>query len=253
MKERGASRLLSERERRRYQRQIILFGDEGQEKLKQARVFIAGAGGLGSPVAMYLAAAGVGTLALADHDAVELSNLNRQVLHWDPDIGRPKTESAVGKLRSMNPDIEVRAIDRTIDSSNADAFTRGFDVIVDALDNFPTRYLLNRAAIRWRIPFIHGAIRGFDGQVMTVLPGRSACVRCVFPSAPPAEQFPVIGVTPGIIGLVQANDVIKYLLGSGELLADRLLIWDGMRSTLEKIEVQRNPHCPDCGAMGEGP
>jgi adenylyltransferase/sulfurtransferase len=195
---------LSERELQRYQRQILLFGEEGQEQLKRGRVFIAGAGGLGSPVAMYLAVAGIGTITIADHDTVELSNLNRQILHHDADVGRPKTASAGEKLRAMNPDIEITAIDRTIDGSNVVALTKGYDLIVDAMDNFSTRYELNRAAIHHRIPFIHGAIRGFDGQAMTVIPGKTACVRCIFPSAPPEEQFPAIGVTPGIIGLIQA-------------------------------------------------
>jgi molybdopterin/thiamine biosynthesis adenylyltransferase len=253
MKQEGESRILSERERQRYQRQMLIFGEEGQERLKQARVFIAGAGGLGSPVATYLAVAGVGTITLVDHDTVELSNLNRQILHWDSDVGRAKTESAAEKLRAINPDIAIRAFDGTIDVKNADVITEDSDVIVDAMDNYPTRYLLNRAAIRHRIPFIHGAIRGFDGQAMTVLPGRTACLRCVFPSAPPAEQFPVIGVTAGTIGLIQATEVIKYLLGTGELLENRLLIWDGLRSTLEKIDVQRNPGCPDCGKLKEIP
>jgi adenylyltransferase/sulfurtransferase len=249
----GESRILSERERQRYQRQMLIFGDEGQERLKQARVFIAGAGGLGSPVATYLAVAGVGTITLVDHDTVELSNLNRQILHWDSDVGRAKTESAAEKLRAINPDIAIRAFDGTIDVKNADVSTEDSDVIVDAMDNYPTRYLLNRTAIRRHIPFIHGAIRGFDGQAMTVLPGRTACLRCVFPSAPPAEQFPVIGVTAGTIGLIQATEVIKYLLGTGELLENRLLIWDGLRSTLERIDVQRNPGCPDCGKLKEIP
>jgi molybdopterin/thiamine biosynthesis adenylyltransferase len=253
MKQEGESRILSERERQRYQRQMLIFGEEGQERLKQARVFIAGAGGLGSPVATYLAVAGVGTITLVDHDTVELSNLNRQILHWDSDVGRAKTESAAEKLRAINPDIAIRAFDGTIDVKNVDVSTEDSDVIVDAMDNYPTRYLLNRAAIRHRIPFIHGAIRGFDGQAMTVLPGRTACLRCVFPSAPPAEQFPVIGVTAGTIGLIQATEVIKYLLGTGELLENRLLIWDGLRSTLEKIDVQRNPGCPDCGKLKEIP
>lgn len=251
MKKAGKPGILSERERERYQRQILLFGEEGQERLKKARVFIAGAGGLGSPVAMYLAVAGVGTVTLADHDTVELSNLNRQVLHWDADVGRPKIGSAVEKLRAMNPDITIQTVGRTIDGSSAARLTKESDLIIDAMDNFPTRYELNRAAIRHRIPFVHGAIRGFDGQVMTVLPGKTACVRCVFPSAPPAEQFPVIGVTPGIIGLIQASEAIKCLLGTGELLENRLLIWDGLRSTLEQIEVQRSPGCPDCGEMEE--
>jgi adenylyltransferase/sulfurtransferase len=200
---------------------------------------------------MYLAVAGIGKITHADHDSVELSNLNRQVLHWDTDVGRPKTGSAEEKLRAMNPDITIRAIDRTIDGSNVATVTKGQDVIVDAMDNFPTRYDLNQAAIRHRIPFIHGAIRGFDGQVMTVIPGQTACLRCIFPTAPPKEQFPAIGVTAGIVGLIQANEVIKYLLGTGELLENRLLIWDGLRSTLDTIDVTRNPRCPDCGEMEE--
>ena len=251
MKQGAESRILSERERQRYHRQMLIFGEEGQDRLKRARVFIAGAGGLGSPVATYLAVAGVGTITIVDHDTVEISNLNRQVLHWDPDVGRPKCESAEEKLRAINPDIEIRALDETIDNANVGELTRGSDVIVDAMDNYPTRYLLNRAAIRHRIPFIHGAIRGFDGQVMTVIPGRTACLRCVFPSAPPAEQFPVIGVTAGTIGLIQATEVIKYLVGTGDLLENRLLIWDGLRTTLDRIDVQRNPGCPDCGNLKE--
>jgi len=240
--------MLSSRERERYKRQLMLFGDEGQERLKKAHIFIAGAGGLGSPVAIYLAVAGVGTLTVVDKDVVDQSNLNRQILHYDRDIGRKKVASAEEKLQAYNPDITVRVIDTTIDESNAASLVGHADGIVDAMDNYPTRYLLNEVAHAKKIPLFHGAIRGFYGQVTTILPGKTACLRCIFPCAPPQEVFPVVGATPGIIGTIQATEVIKYLLGTGDLLANRLLIWDGMAMHAEELRVEQNPACPFCGA-----
>jgi len=238
--------MLSSRELERYKRQILSFGEDGQEKLKKAHIFIAGAGGLGSPISIYLAVAGVGTITLVDKDVVELTNLNRQILHYDQDVGRKKTESAEEKLRAINPDITIKTIDITIDESNAAELVGNANGIVDAMDNFPIRYLLNDVAIGKKIPLFHGAIRGFYGQATTIIPGKTACLRCIFPRAPPKEVFPVIGVTPGLIGLVQATEVVKYLLGSGELLANRLFIWDGMQSHAEEIAVEKNPVCVSC-------
>ena len=177
--------MLTREERERYDRQISIygFGEEGQEKLKDARVFIAGAGGLGSPVAVYLAAAGIGTLKIVDRDTVDLSNLNRQILHWEENIGGPKAESAGDKLRRLNPHITVEAIEETITEDNVSGLVGDCDLIVDAMDNLPTRYLLNRTAIEKNIPFFHGAIYGFEGRAMTVIPGRSACLYCLYHGA----------------------------------------------------------------------
>jgi len=239
--------MLSERERERYKRQILLFGEEGQERLKRAHIFIAGAGGLGSPIAIYLAVAGVGTITIVDMDVVDQSNLNRQILHSDRDVGKKKTVSALEKLREYNADITVNAVDTTITAENIRELVGRADGIVDAMDNYPVRYLLNRVAVEKKIPFFHGAIRGFYGQATTILPGKTPCLECIFPKAPPKEVFPVVGATPGVIGTVQATEVIKYLTGQGSLLEGRLFIWDGLTSTSEEIAVCRNPSCPACG------
>ncbi|MDO9539963.1 MAG: HesA/MoeB/ThiF family protein [Methanocalculus sp.] len=231
----------------RYKRQIMLFGEEGQKRLKEATIFIAGAGGLGSPISIYLAVAGVGRIVLADKDSVELTNLNRQILHFNSDIGERKTTSALRKLKELNPDVTIEVIDTTIDETNVLEIIGDADGIVDAMDNFPTRYLLNSAAYTKKIPFFHGGIRGLCGQATTFIPGKTACLSCIFPHPPPAEVFPVVGVTPGLIGMVQANEVIKYLTGTGELLTDRLFYWDGERATVDEITLEKNPSCPVCG------
>lgn len=243
--------MLSERERERYKRQILLFGEEGQERLKDAHIFIAGAGGLGSPVAIYLAVAGIGTITIVDMDIVDQSNLNRQILHYDRDIGKKKTVSALEKLREYNADITVNAINTTITEENIRELVGRADGIVDAMDNYPIRYLLNRVALEKKAPFFHGAIRGFYGQATTILPGKPPCLECIFPKAPPKEVFPVVGATPGVIGTVQATEVIKYLTGQGSLLDSRLFIWDGLTSTSEEIAVCRNPSCPACGDQAD--
>ena len=241
--------MFSERELERYKRQMMLFGEEGQERLKKAHIFIAGAGGLGSPISIYLAVAGVGTITIVDMDVVDQSNLNRQILHFGRDVGRKKTASAEEKLRELNPDITVNAIDVRIEESNAKKLIGKADGIVDAMDNYPTRYLLNDVAIAKEIPLFHGGIRGFYGQATTIIPGTTPCLKCIFPKAPPKEVFPVVGVTPGIIGTIQANEVIKYLLGSGDLLTNRLFIWDGMEAHAEELCVERNPACEACRGM----
>ena len=238
--------MLSPRELDRYKRQILLFGEEGQERLKKANLFIAGAGGLGSPISIYLAVAGIGTITLVDNDVVELTNLNRQILHDNKDIGRRKTVSAEEKLVALNPDITIKVIDTTIDKTNAANLVGKADGIIDAMDNYPTRYVLNDTAINKKIPFFHGAIRGLYGQATTIIPGETACLRCIFPKAPPNEVFPVVGVTPGFIGMVQATEALKYLVGMGDLLANRLFIWDGLTSHVEEIQVEKDPACPAC-------
>ena len=239
--------MLSEREHERYKRQIMLFGDEGQERLKKAHIFIAGAGGLGSPISIYLAVAGVGTITVVDRDTVDQSNLNRQILHTDRDIGKKKTVSALAKLREYNPDITVNAIDTTITADNIHELVGQVDGIVDAMDNYPVRYLLNRVALEKKVPFFHGAIRGFYGQVTTIVPGQTPCLECLFKKSPPDEITPVIGVTAGVIGTVQATEVVKYLVGQGDLLAGRLFIWDGLLAKSEEIAIVQNPACPACG------
>jgi len=243
--------MFSERERERYKRQIMLFGDEGQELLKKAHIFVAGAGGLGSPVSLYLAVAGIGTLTVVDRDEVDQSNLNRQILHYDCDIGRKKTASAEEKLHAINPDIRIRIIDTTIEEENVEGLVGKADGIVDAVDNYITRYLLNDIAIKKKIPLFHGAVCGFYGQATTIIPGQTACLACIFPKSPPKEVFPVIGVTPGIIGTIQATEVLKYLLKRGDLLKNRLFIWDGMQARAEEISMERNPSCAVCGSFWE--
>ncbi|MDD1667828.1 MAG: HesA/MoeB/ThiF family protein [Methanomicrobiales archaeon] len=243
--------MLSERERERYQRQILLFGEEGQERLKEAEIFIAGAGGLGSPVAIYLAVGGVGTLTVVDSDAVDRTNLNRQVLHTDRDTGVKKVASAREKLEALNPDITIRAIDAHIGEGTAAKLVGRADGIVDCLDNYPARYILNRVALDKGIPLFHGAIRGMYGQATTIIPGKTPCLACIFPKAPPEEEFPVVGVTPGLIGMVQVNEVLKYLLGTGDLLANRLFLWDGLQGQATEICVERNPACATCGDGAE--
>ncbi len=244
--------MLTPDELQRYERQIMMkgFGEEGQEKLKRARVLIVGSGGLGSPVAIYLAAAGVGTIALVDHDRVELSNLNRQVLHWTGNIGMSKIDSAGEKLKRLNPNVSIEAIPETLDEDNVSRIVAGADLIVDALDNLPTRYLLNKAAIENNIPFLHGAVYGFEGRAMTVIPGKTACLNCVYHGAVPRkEKFPVIGVTPAVIGCIQATEAIKHIVGMGRLLTNVLLSYDALEMKFTEFKVSRDPKCEHCGHL----
>jgi molybdopterin-synthase adenylyltransferase len=238
-------------EREKYSRQILLFGEEGQEKLTNAKVLVAGAGGLGSPVSTYLALAGIGKIILADFDSVDLSNLNRQFLHHEKDIGKLKVESAKEKLLSMNPNIEVETISEMLTESNIDALVPECDVIVDALDNLETRHMLNRLAIKRRIPLIHGAVTGYDGQVTTIVPGKTPCFYCIFPRISKKEVFPVLGATPGIIGSIQANEVIKFLTGQGKLLEGRLLFWNGLSGNFSEISLSKLNNCPICGYLSK--
>ncbi|MDI6639625.1 MAG: HesA/MoeB/ThiF family protein [Methanocellales archaeon] len=239
---------LTDSDKKRYDRQMMIsgFGEEGQRKLKRSRVFIAGAGGLGSTSSVFLAVAGVGHLKIVDDDRIELSNLNRQILHWNRDIGRAKVDSTKEKLSQINPDVAVEVVKTTMTESNVFDLVEGSNVIVDGMDNFPTRYLLNRVAVEKKILFVHGSIYGLEGRATTIIPGRTACLRCIFPESPPPTRFPVLGATPGVIAVIQATEVIKYLTGIGRLLANRLLIYDGESMKFEEISVRRNPDCPDC-------
>ena len=242
--------MLTPNERERYDRQIMIgeIGQGGQERLKRSQVVIAGAGGLGSPVAIYLTAAGIGRIRMIDHDQVTLSNLNRQILHWEEDIGSKKVDSARKKLRSLNSAVEIEAITESITEESVSRLVSGCDVIVDAADNLPTRYILNRCAVEKNIPFFHGAVNGFEGRVMTIIPGETACLRCMYRGPVPQEKFPVMGVAPAVIGSIQATEVIKYLLGIGKLLTNRLLVYDGLKVAFGEFRVNRNPNCDHCGS-----
>jgi len=243
--------MLTENERVRYDRQISIqeIGEEGQEKLRNTTVFMAGAGGLGSPALIYLTAAGVGTIRVVDHECVEPSNLNRQILHWQRDIGRRKIESASEKLMYFNPDMKLEPIAEEIAEGNVNELVKGCDLIVDALDNLTTRYLLNKSALENNIPFFHGAVHGFEGRAMTVIPGKTACLRCMYRGPIPEESVPVIGVTPAVIGCIQATEVIKYILDIGDLLTDRLLIYNGLDLKFTEFRLRKNPNCDHCSDL----
>lgn len=243
--------MLTPDERDRYDRQTLIreIGPEGQERLKQARVVIAGVGGLGSAVALYLVAAGVGTIRLIDQDTVALGNLNRQVLHWTEDLGRRKVLSAAEKLNRLNPLVDVEALYQPITEENARALVSGFDLVVDALDNLPDRLLFNQTALLQGLPLFHGAVRSFEGRVMSVIPGRTACLRCVYREARLEERVPVIGATAAVVGSLQATEVIKHILGIGRLLIDRSVLFDGLNMRFTELMVKRDPDCPHCGFL----
>ncbi len=247
--------MLRDEQIERYSRQLILsqVGGKGQEKLFQAKVLLIGAGGLGSPCAYYLAAAGIGKLGIVDSDKVELNNLQRQILHSTPDVGRPKVISAQEKLQNLNPDVEVVPYEVRLTSQNIMEIIKDYDVVVDGSDNFPTRYLVNDACVLSRKPLFHAGILRFNGQAMTIIPFQTACYRCVFPEPPPPGLVPscqeagILGVVAGMLGLVQAGEVIKYILGVGELLTDKILLFDALTTTFRKVKTHRNPECPICG------
>ena len=240
----------------RYARHIMLpeVGERGQEKLLKARVLCLGAGGLGSPAALYLAAAGVGTLGIIDADVVDASNLQRQILHGTSTVGVPKVESAKQRLNDLNPDVNVIAYQERLTSENIDrVLADGWDVIGDGLDNFPTRYLINDASVWKNIPVVHGSIFRFDGQVTTFWPGHGPCYRCLYPEPPPAHLAPscaeagVFGILPGIVGTAQATEAIKLILEQGEPLVGRLLMYDSMGMKFRTLKLRRDPECIVCG------
>jgi adenylyltransferase/sulfurtransferase len=242
----------------RYSRQILVpdLGGKGQIRLRQARVLVIGAGGLGSPAAFYLAAAGVGTLGLVDSDRVELSNLQRQILHATPDIGRHKVESARAKLTLLNPDVEISLYPARFEEDNGADIARDYHFIIDGSDNFSTKFLVNDLAIKLDIAFSHAGIVRLQGQTMTVIPGKSACYRCLFKTSPPPEeilscqQAGILGAVAGTIGSIQATEAIKYLTGFDEgLLTDRLLTYDAKNMNFHTVEVRRDPACIACGTV----
>jgi molybdopterin/thiamine biosynthesis adenylyltransferase/rhodanese-related sulfurtransferase len=252
-------RSLSAEQRERYSRHLLIpeIGIEGQQKLLDAKVLLLGAGGLGSPTALYLAAAGVGTLGIVDDDEVDLSNLQRQVIHDSERIGMPKVDSAEQSIRALNPDVQVVKYPVRIDASNIVEIISGYDVIVDGVDNFPTRYLLNDASVRLKIPVVSASILGFDGQLSVFKPYEGPCYRCLFREPPPAELAPscgangVLGVLPGTMGLLQATEVVKLIVGVGEPAIGRLLLYDALGATLTEVKVHRDPECPICSREPE--
>ncbi len=240
--------MLSKRELARYERQIIMpdWGEAGQERLKKSRVLVAGVGGLGSAVLTYLAAAGVGKIRIIDCDRVELSNLNRQVLYSDNDIGKEKVACAKERLESLNPYIQIEAIGEVITEENVFDLVADYP-IVDALDNLPTRHLLNSVAVRRNLPLFHGAVHGLEGRASTIIPGKTPCLRCLYQGVVPGK-IPVVGITPGVIGCIQAAEVVKYIVGIGELLTNRLLIFDGLSLRFSEVSVNRDPKCTECNS-----
>lgn len=243
--------MLSHDEKTRYGRQMLMpgWGEEAQARLKASRVFVAGAGGLGSPVSIYLAVAGIGELAICDADRVELSNLNRQILHPDSRVDKLKALSAGETLGGLNPDIRITAFAEYLDEDSVQRLVGQPDAVVDCLDNFETRYLLNRYCLEQGIPFVHGAVSGMIGQTTFISAPETPCLRCIFPHAPPKELFPVVGATPGIIGAIQAMEVLKHLTGVGQTLKGRLLIFEGDEMEFTQIRANRSPGCPDCGHL----
>ena len=239
----------------RYSRHILLpeVGGKGQKKIAKARILIVGAGGLGAPAAYYLAAAGVGTLGLIDSDVVDLSNLQRQIIHHTPDVGRPKVLSAKEKIQALNPDVNVTMHEERLVARNALELIKSYDVVIDGVDNFAAKFLINDACYFAEKPLVHGGILRFDGRVTTIIPRKSACYRCVFKQPPPpglvasCQEAGVIGALAGVVGTIQATEALKLVLGIGRPLTDRLLDYDARRTAFREIKIKRNPNCPLCG------
>ena len=247
-------RRLTDEQRERYSRHLLVpeIGLEGQLKLLDAKVLLLGAGGLGAPTAYYLAAAGVGTIGLVDDDVVDLSNLQRQIIHTVDSIGTPKVDSAERAIHALNPGIEVVKHQTRLDASNIMEIIADYDIVVDGVDNFPTRYLLNDATVRLKIPVVSASILGFDGQLSVFAPYDGPCYRCLYPTPPPAELAPscgangVLGALPGIMGVLQAIEVVKLITGSGEPLIGRLLLYEALSTSFTDLKVRRDPDCPIC-------
>lgn len=245
---------LTENQIERYSRHIILqdIGGVGQEKILNSKVLIIGTGGLGAPAALYLAAAGVGTIGLVDGDVVDISNLQRQVIHFTPDIGVLKVESAKAKINQINPDVTVKTYAEFFTADNALEILKDYDFVIDGTDNFPAKFLINDACVMAKKPFSHGGILRFDGQTLTHTPGH-ACYRCVFNSPPPANAVPtcsqagVLGAIAGMLGTIQAAEALKFITGVGELLVDRMLVFDAKSMNFRTVKLKKNPSCPLCG------
>jgi molybdopterin-synthase adenylyltransferase len=243
----------------RYSRNIILegVGEAGQKKLLASKVLVIGAGGLGSPVLLYLAAAGVGTIGIIDGDSVDLTNLQRQIIHNTGNIGLEKVKSAKDKIHELNPDVNVKPYHLLAKAHNITDIISEYDFIIDCTDNFPAKFLINDACYFAKKPFSHGGILNYFGQLLTVIPGKTTCYRCVFNSPPPPGQIPsgsqagVLGVLPGVIGSLQATEAVKFLLNLGELLTDKLLTYDALKMNFRTVKLSRNPKCPLCGEKPE--
>ena len=234
----------------RYSRQIAIseFGIESQMKLKDSRVTVFGVGGLGSPASLYLAAAGFGYIRLVDYGFYELSNLNRQVLGWEADLGVSKVDAAARKLRAFNSDVVVEALNVRVDDSNVESLISDSSVVVDALDNWESRFVVNKACVKLRIPLVHGGVSGFSGELATILPSRGPCLRCIYPSTPVKEQVvPVFGAVAGVVGVLEALEAVKVVTGYGEPLVGKLLLINGKYMDFTTISISRNPDCPVCG------
>jgi molybdopterin/thiamine biosynthesis adenylyltransferase/rhodanese-related sulfurtransferase len=252
----SAPTILTDAQKQRYSRHLLIpeVGAEGQAKLLESKVLLIGAGGLGSPAALYLAAAGVGTIGIVDFDVVDTSNLQRQVLHTSERVGERKVESARKTLTALNPDVTVVGHEEMLVADNVDRIIHGYDVILDGTDTFETRYTLNDAAVAKDIPVVHASVFRFEGQLTTFVPYEGPCYRCLYPTPPPPELAPgcsvagVLGVVPGIMGLLQANEVLKLLLGIGDTLAGRLLLFDALDTTFTELKLRRDPSCPVCSA-----
>src|SRR4051794_19117131 len=250
---------LSSEQRERYSRHLLIpeIGLEGQTKLLESKVLLLGAGGLGSPTALYLAAAGVGTLGVVDNDVVDLSNLQRQVAHSNDRIGMPKVDSAEIAIKEINPEVKVVKYQERLDASNIMEILPGYDVVVDGLDNFPTRYLLNDASVRLQIPVVSASILGWDGQIWVFKPYEGPCSRCLYPTPPPAELAPscgangVLGALPGVMGMFQTVETVKLIIGAGEPLIGRLMLYDALHETTTELKVRRDPNCPVCSREPE--
>lgn len=245
--------MLLPEERARYGRQILLdgWGEAAQELLKQTSVFVAGAGGLGSPVSMYLAVAGVGEIRIADFDSPELSNLNRQILHDPSRIGTNKAVSAEMTLSRLNSNVRITALGVRIDENNVDELVGGSALILDCMDNFPTRYVLDACARRKGIPLVHGSVWGMDGRVAVIQSPRTACLSCLYPAAPPKEIFPVVGATPGVVGSLQVIEALKVLTGVGTPLYGQMLVWEGASASFRTYRIRKDPLCPACGGSAD--
>ncbi|MGN7415041.1 HesA/MoeB/ThiF family protein [Paenibacillus sp. SAF-068] len=242
---------LTEEEKLRYRRQLILpeIGEEGQKILKQSKVLVIGAGGIGSPLLLYLAAAGIGHIKVYDNDNVELTNLNRQVLHGYTNINQNKAESAKQTLSELNPNISIDISRDRLVRENALHIVSEFDIVVNAVDNLETRYMLNDICVEHGTPLIEGSIFHFEGQIMLIEPGKGPCYRCLYPESPvdvKKQEFGVIGMTPGLVGVLQATETIKYLLKIGEPLTNKLIYFDLLSTTIRKIDIKKNPDCPIC-------
>jgi adenylyltransferase/sulfurtransferase len=246
---------LTEEQLVRYSRHILLpeVGGKGQRKIGAAKVLIIGAGGLGSPVALYLAAAGIGTIGIMDCDSVDTSNLQRQIIHHTHNVGESKVLSAQQKISALNPDVNILPFQENLNAENAISFFNQFDIVVDGTDNFPVKFLINDAAFLTQKPLVHGGILKFEGQLFTILPGKTACYRCIFGAPPPSGMVPscqeagVLGALAGVIGTLQGTEVLKYVLGVGDLITNRILKYNALRTEFREIPIRKNPNCSLCG------